>query len=157
MLVDAMGIGRQSLYVAFGDKWQLYRAAVRRYGRGECAAHLEALRSGANAIDGIEAMLWRVVETADRPCLGVGSICEFGTSSADLTEIHTALGVPLRAAIAGRVRDAQQEGDALIDLEPEIAADFLMASIAGLRLAGRSGADRGTLAGIATTALRALR
>jgi TetR/AcrR family transcriptional repressor of nem operon len=30
MLVDAMGIGRQSLYATFGDKWQLYRSAERR-------------------------------------------------------------------------------------------------------------------------------
>jgi AcrR family transcriptional regulator len=66
MLVDAMGIGRQSLYAAFGDKWQLY-CAVRRYGMGECAAHFEALRSGARAIDGIGAMLRRVVETAATP------------------------------------------------------------------------------------------
>lgn len=157
MLVDAMGIGRQSLYAAFGDKWQLYRAAVRRYGMGECAAHLEALRNGARAIDGVEAMLWRVVETADRPCLGVGSICEFGTSHADLAEIHAALGAPLRSAIADRIRDAQQEGDAVTGLEPEIAADFLIANIAGLRVAGRGGADRATLAGLATMALRTLR
>ena len=157
MLVDAMGIGRQSLYAAFGDKWQLYRAAVRRYGLDECTAHLEALRSGARAIDGIEAMLWRVVETADRPCLGIGSICEFGMSHADLAEIHAALGVPLRAAMADRIRDAQQEGDAATNLEPEITADFLIANIAGLRVAGRSGADRATLAGLAALALRALR
>jgi AcrR family transcriptional regulator len=92
MLVDAMGIGRQSLYAAFGDKWQLYCAAVRRYGMGECAAHFEALRSGARAIDGIGAMLRRVVETAATPCLGVGSTCEFGASRPDLVDIHAALG-----------------------------------------------------------------
>ena len=67
MLVDAMGIGRQSLYAAFGDKWQLYRSAVRRDGMGKCAAHFEALRSGVRAINGIDAMLRRVVETADQP------------------------------------------------------------------------------------------
>ena len=33
MLVRAMKIGRQSLYDTFGDKWRLYRTAVRRYGR----------------------------------------------------------------------------------------------------------------------------
>src|SRR5258706_14588114 len=53
MLVDAMRIGRQSLYAAFGDKWQLYCSAARRYGMGECAVHFDALRSGARAIDGI--------------------------------------------------------------------------------------------------------
>jgi TetR/AcrR family transcriptional regulator, transcriptional repressor for nem operon len=56
MLVNAMGVGRQSLYDTFGDKWQLYRSAVRRYGMGECSAHFEALRSGVRAIDGIDAM-----------------------------------------------------------------------------------------------------
>ena len=111
MLVDAMGIGRQSLYATFGDKWQLYRSAVRRYGMGECAAHLDALRSGPRAIDGINAMLRRVVETADQPCLGVGSICEFGASRQDLTEINELLGAGLRGAVAGRIRDAQREGD----------------------------------------------
>jgi len=105
MLVDAMGIGRQSLYATFGDKWQLYRSAVRRYGMGECAAHLDALRSGPRAVDGIDAMLRRVVKTADHPCLGVGSIYEFGSSRHDLTEINELLGVGLRAAIAGRIRD----------------------------------------------------
>ena len=97
MLVDAMGIGRQSLYATFGDKWQLYRSAVRRYGMGECAAHLDALRSGPRAIDGIDAMLRRVVETADQPCLGVGSICEFGASRPDLAEINDATGAKLCA------------------------------------------------------------
>src|SRR5271168_2327967 len=86
MLVDAMGIGRQSLYAAFGDKWQLYCSAVRRYGMGECAAHFDALRSGARAINGIDAMLRRAVKTADQPCLGVGSTCEFGVSRPDLAE-----------------------------------------------------------------------
>jgi TetR/AcrR family transcriptional repressor of nem operon len=87
MLVDAMGIGRQSLYAAFGDKWQLYCSAARRYGMGECAVHFDALRSGPRAIDGIYAMLRRVVETADQPCLGVSSIYEFGASRPDLKEI----------------------------------------------------------------------
>lgn len=157
MLVGAMGIGRQSLYDTFGDKWRLYRSAVRRYGMGECAAHLEALRSGARAIDGIRAMLRRVVETADQPCLGVGSICEFGVSRPDLAEVHAPLARTLRAAIADSVRGAQREDDAASDLDPEATAEFLIANIAGIRVAGRGGADRATPAGLAEMALRALR
>jgi AcrR family transcriptional regulator len=157
MLVDAMGIGRQSLYATFGDKWQLYRSAVRRYGMGECAAHFEALRSGVRAIDGIDAMLRRVVETADQPCLGTGSIYEFGASRPDLMEINVPLARALRNAIAGRVRDAQREGDVATDLDPEAIAEFLIANIAGIRVAGRGGADHATLTGLADMALRALR
>jgi AcrR family transcriptional regulator len=157
MLVDAMGIGRQSLYATFGDKWQVYRSAVRRYGMGECAAHFEALRSGARGIDGIDAMLRRVVETADQPCLGTGSIYEFGASRPDLMEINVLLARALRNAIAGRVRDAQREGDVATDLDPEAIAEFLIANIAGIRVAGRGGADHATLTGLADMALRALR
>ena len=157
MLVDAMGIGRQSLYATFGDKWQLYRSAVRRYGMGECAAHFEALRSGVRAIDGIDAMLRRVVETADQPCLGTGSIYEFGASRSDLMEISAPLARALRAAIVGRVRNAQREGDVAAGLDPEAIAEFLIANIAGIRVAGRGGADHATLTGLADMALRALR
>jgi malonyl-CoA decarboxylase len=74
MLVDAMGIGRQSLYATFGDKWRLYCSAARRYGMGECAAHFDALRGGARAIDGITVMLRRVVETADQLNMAPGGI-----------------------------------------------------------------------------------
>ena len=157
MLVDAMGIGRQSLYATFGDKWQLYCSAVRRYGMGECAAHFEALRSGERAIDGIDAMLRRVVETADQPCLGTGSIYEFGASRPELMEISAPLARALRNALAGRVRDAQREGHVAKGLDPETIAEFLIANIAGIRVAGRGGADHATLTGLADMALRALR
>ena len=157
MLVGAMGIGRQSLYDTFGDKWRLYCSALRRYGMGECAAHFEALRSGVRAIDGIDAMLRRVVETAYQPCLGVGSICEFGVSRPDLAEIRTPLAKTLRDAIAARVRDAQREGEVATNLDPEAASEFLTANIAGIRIAGRGGANRATLTGLADMTLRALR
>ena len=157
MLVDAMGIGRQSLYDTFGDKWGLYRSSVRRYGMGECAAHFEALRSGVRAIDGINVVLRRVVATACQPCLGVGSICEFGASRPELAEINASLAKTLRDAIAGRVRDAQREGDVAVGLDAHAIADFLIAQIAGIRVAGRGGADHASLSGVADMALRALR
>ena len=157
MLVGAMGIGRQSLYDTFGDKWTLYSLAVRRYGMAECASHFEVLRTGARAIDGIDAMLRRVVDTAQQPCLGVGSICEFGASHPDLTEIHAPLAKALGDAVAARVRDAQRDGDAATDLDPEAAAAFLVANIAAIRVAGRGGAAPSALTGLADMALRALR
>jgi TetR/AcrR family transcriptional regulator, transcriptional repressor for nem operon len=157
MLVNAMGIGRQSLYNTFGDKWQLYRSAVRRYGMGECSAHFEALRSGVRAIDGIDAMLRRVVKTASQSCLGVSSICEFGVSHPDLAEIHAPLAKTLRDALVARVRDAQRNGDVASNLSPEATSEFLIANIAGIRLAGRGGANRAALTGLADMALRALR
>lgn len=157
MLVQAMGIGRQSLYDTFGDKWQLYCAALRRYVMTEAQAHTAALRGSTRAIDGLRAMLDRLIGDARNACLGVGSVCEFGRTRPELAKIHDAAGRMHRVAIAGRIREAQADGDVAPDLDPEQAADFLIANFAGIRVAARGGADLATLQGLGALALRALR
>ena len=157
MLVDAMGIGRQSLYDSFGDKWQLYLAAVRRYSAAEIHAHVAALRSAPRAIDGLHAMVARVVEEADAPCLGVGSTCEFGDSQPELSEIRNNAGQLLLGAVAGRIREAQADGDIAPDLDPAHIAGFFAASFAGIRVAARGGADAALLRLLGDLLFRALR
>jgi TetR/AcrR family transcriptional repressor of nem operon len=156
MLVEAMGIGRQSLYDTFGDKWQLYRAAVRRYDMAEASAHATALRAVPRAIDGLRAMIDRVVTDAHLACLGVSSTCEFGRSRADLTEIHDAAAAVIGQVVATRLREAQADGDIARDIQPEDMAVFLTASIAGIRIAARGGASEAQLAMLGALALRAL-
>ena len=157
VLVDAMGIGRQSLYDTFGDKWQLYQSALRRYTVAEGQAHRAALNSGIRAIDGIRAMVERVVGEAATPCLGVGSIAEFGCSRPELTEINAATGRVLRGAMVERVRAAQAQGDVGEALDADLAVSFLIANIAGIRIAARGGASSEQLCGLGEMALRALR
>ena len=52
---------------------------------------------------------------------------------------------------------AQREGDVAASLDPEALAQFLIANIAGIRVAGRGGADRSTLAALQEMVMRALR
>jgi len=157
MLVHAMKIGRQSLYDTFGDKWQLYMSAVRRYAESETHAHLGALKSKPRAIDGIAAMVDRVVAEAGHACLGVNSICEFGRTRPDLTGIHDAADRAIRAAVLERVFEAQAQGEISPDLEPEQVAGFLSASFAGIRISARNGASERQLQALGEMALRALR
>jgi AcrR family transcriptional regulator len=156
MLVHAMGIGRQSIYDTFGDKWQLYCSSVQRYSASETQAHVSALLSQPRAIDGLEAMVDRVVDNAKQPCLGVNSVCEFGRTRQELADAHDATGRVLRAAIAGRVRAAQAEGDVASDLDPDGIADFLIACFAGIRIAARGGAGVKQLRALGQMALRVL-
>jgi AcrR family transcriptional regulator len=157
MLVDAMGIGRQSLYNTFGDKWGIYRAAVRRYSLCEIEAHRAALASRSKAVDGIRAMLERVVEEAEQGCLGVGSIVEFGQTNSELIELRAASGGALSALFARSVQQGQREGDIAADLDPAEIATFLIAAIAGIRIAARGGAAAAHLDRLVDLALRALR
>ncbi|MGV6872048.1 TetR/AcrR family transcriptional regulator [Pseudochelatococcus sp. B33] len=156
MLTEAMRIGRQSLYDTFGDKWQLYCSAVQRYAATETQAHLAALRSGSRAIEGLGRMMGRVVTEAQTPCLGTGSISEFGNGREDLTTIHAAADQTLRAAVVARVREAQRDGDIAKSLDPEHAAGFLLANVAAIRVAARGGAGDAELRALGRLALRAL-
>lgn len=156
MLVAAMKIGRQSLYDTFGDKWQLYRSAVEHYAAAETAAHLAALRSRTDAIDGIRTMLDRVVETAEQSCLGIGSVCEFGQSRPELLALHQVADRRLKEAAISRITEAQAAGDIDRTLSPPEAADFLFANVAAIRIAARGGADQTHLKSLGTMALRAL-
>lgn len=157
MLVDAMGIGRQSLYNTFGDKWGIYRAAVRRYARCEISAHRAALASRPTAADGIHAMLERVVGEAEQGCLGVGSIVEFGQANPELVELRATSGSALRALFIETIQRGQQEGDVAADLDPAEIATFLVAAIAGIRVAARGGATAAHLERLVDLTLRALR
>lgn len=157
MLVSAMRIGRQSLYDTFGDKWRLYCEAVGRYAQGESLAHLDALNRGPKAIDGLAAMIERVVKEADQACLGVGSICEFGRNREELNALHSRAEQGLVGALSERIARAQSEGDVSASLAPDEAAGFLLANVAGIRVAARGGADQKHLRALGDLALRALR
>jgi TetR/AcrR family transcriptional repressor of nem operon len=157
MLVSTLGIGRQSLYDTFGDKWQLYLAALRRYTMSEAQAHRSALKSGQRAIDGIVAMIERVVADARKSCLGVNSICEFGQTRPELVQIQKAASRIILAAIKERVVEAQAEGSVDAELDPDQIARFLSASFAGIRIAVRGGASQGEAQALGLMALRALR
>lgn len=155
MLVDAMGIGRQSLYDTFGDKWGIYCAALRHYCQAEVRAHCEQLASGTRAIDGISAMLDRVVEQAAVGCLGLGSVVEFGHARPELVEIREASGAVLRKAMVKALGEARAQGDIAEELDLEQLTTFVLQSIWGIRLTARAGADQ--ISAMASLTLRALR
>jgi AcrR family transcriptional regulator len=157
MLVDAMGIGRQSLYDTFGDKWGIYCAALERYCRNECRAHVEALASADRSIDGVRAMLARVVASASDGCLGLGSIVEFGRTQTDLTKIREPFGKHLHEAVMAALVDARAQGDVGAELDLDQLAAFLLHTVAVIRIAARSGTEPEHVAAIAELALRALR
>lgn len=156
MLVNAMGIGRQSLYDTFGDKWQLYQSALRRYATEETSQHIAMLKSEPRALDGIKAMVDRVVAHARDACLGVGSVCEFGRSRPELVDIRNAADRAMRSTIVEKIGQAQAEGDVASDLDPDIVASFIVANFSGLRIAARAGAGDAELRALGDLALRAL-
>ena len=157
MLVDAMGIGRQSLYDTFGDKWGIYRAAVKRYSQDEVQTHAEMLASRERAIEGIRAMLDRVASEANRECLGLSATVEFGCTKPELVKLREASSATLARAMKSALAKARVQGDVGADLDLDQLATFLITTISGLRLAARAGVGSDQVSALVDIALRALR
>jgi hypothetical protein len=54
---------------------------MHHYVTAEAEAHVATLLCEPRAVDGVRAMIERVIAEARKACLGVNSICEFGRTS----------------------------------------------------------------------------
>lgn len=157
-LLEGMGIARQSLYGAFGDKRRLFLEALRRYTTGSMAQMRDALASGA-AAEGIEAALLVGLGSSaeiETGCLGVGSIVEFSRSDPDINAQIDGASQTVVADFAARVRDGMASGEFDADLDAEAAARMLLTLRSGLKVAARGGAGEVELREVARLGLQAL-
>ncbi|MDG2530551.1 TetR/AcrR family transcriptional regulator [Caulobacter endophyticus] len=159
-LIEGMGIGRQSLYGAFGDKRRLFLEALRRYSGGSLAQMREALAGGACARESLEGALLAGLGDADdleTGCLGVGSIVEFSRSDPEINALNDAAAALVVAAFAARVKDGIAAGEFDAALDPQAAGRMLLTLRSGLKVAARGGAGQDELREAARLALRGLR
>ena len=143
-LLERMGIARQSLYGAFGDKRRLFLKALERYNATSVAELVEALGSKRNGIKALEAALLAFARPGAEPwagCLGIGSIAEFGRSDPDINVINDASAADLLRALADHVRRGMTAGEITKRIDPDAAARFLLALRSGLKIAARAGAE----------------
>lgn len=157
-LLEGMGIARQSLYGAFGDKRRLFLEALRRYAAGSLAQMRDALATGTAAEGIVAALLVGLGSSADveTGCLGVGSIIEFSREDADINALNDAAGLAVIAAFADRVRDGVAAGQFDPALDAEAAARMLLTLRSGLKVSARGGANQSELQDIARLGLQAL-
>jgi TetR/AcrR family transcriptional repressor of nem operon len=160
-LLEAMKIGRQSMYDTFGDKRRLYVEALRRYQLESVAGHIKRLRSMASPLAGIEALIVGVISsdrtTREKGCMGVGAICEFGNADAELALLRVKSGGMLRKALVERLQGAQAAGEIGETVDIERAARFVETTMFGLQVAARAGESTRSLRDMAAFAIAGLR
>ena len=150
-LLKAMGIGRQSLYNAFGDKRRLYLEALEAYQADSTASHLRRLDDPASPLEGLKALLVGLAPKDDRlrarGCLGVGAVGEFGISDAELVALRAKTAPLIFGRLAARIRAGQALGEIDPGMDPEAAARHVLLSMQALQLAARAGASWDALQG----------
>jgi AcrR family transcriptional regulator len=159
-LREAMGIGRQSLYGAFGDKRTLYLEALDTYQQRTTSGHLKRLCDPASPLKGIEDLLAGLVADDDSEralgCMGVGSVGEFGVTDEELNDRRVKSSAVLNRRLAERLKEGQRSGEVDPDFDPKEATAFIQMTMMGIQLAARAGATAEDLKAMARFAARRL-
>jgi TetR/AcrR family transcriptional repressor of nem operon len=160
MLVDATGLGRQSLYNAFGDKTALYLEALdRAVARfATVATRMAAAPTGREALDRFFDHLLAHCASGDptlQRCIVSGGLLE----GIDEPAVALALESKWRAThelLRGHVERGQRDGSIPNPSPSGTLADLLMGTMSGLRVTARTDASRERLAAVLALTLQLL-
>ncbi|MFB9924436.1 TetR/AcrR family transcriptional regulator [Amycolatopsis halotolerans] len=151
-LMRVSGLGKGSLYAAFGDKRQLFLRALRSYTEDSHEALRKALSEPPRALDALRLLLDAPIDDPTgtrRGCLMANSTCELGNADPEvLAHAHRTYETST-ALIGDCVARAQREGDLPSGADPIALARALLAAQQGLVFMSRTGLDTATLAATA--------
>ncbi|GAA2146615.1 TetR/AcrR family transcriptional regulator [Glycomyces algeriensis] len=138
-LAEATGVGKGSLYHAFGSKRELFGKALDRYGEGGSAMTEAYLNEPGTAKERIRAYLMRLIEVdlslpAPRGCLAANTALELGAADPEAMRAVRRMTDETIRLFTERIRRGQREGDVAKDVDAQAQAQFLMNTIVGLRV-----------------------
>jgi AcrR family transcriptional regulator len=156
-LTEAMGINRPSLYASFGNKEQLFSAALDRYSVGPGAYAADAL-DAPTVREVVERLVFGAVELTSGPhtphgCLSVNSAQACGPDAEPARQKALALRMAGEAALRRRLEHA---ADLPPDCDPADFARLVHTVTDGIAVQAASGRTREQLQRVATLALRTL-
>lgn len=160
-LCEATGLGRSSLYAAFGDKRRLYLRALGHYQEGSAARVAAALARPLPIRKAIAAFLGQLIEEI---AAGPGRRgCFIGNCAAELagedrgaaSQVRRSL-QRIEAEFRKALARAKARGELAVAADVGALARFLTAGVQGLRLLGKASPDRGALNDVAKVMLRCL-
>jgi TetR/AcrR family transcriptional regulator, transcriptional repressor for nem operon len=155
-LENHLGLGRQSLYNAFGDKHALFLKALDRYQRHVHEAALAQLKGKDAGLDAIRAFFDWSVESLTSPnsrhgCLLTNTISDRAADPDSLLRCNYARD-DLERAFRGALTHAKERRELSKDLDVEATATLLVVQNYGLTVLAKSGATAAQL----TAAIEAL-
>jgi TetR/AcrR family transcriptional regulator, transcriptional repressor for nem operon len=135
-LTEATGLGRGSLYGAFGDKHALYLRALDDYCTGVMAGVSADLTDSAGSA--FERLIGHIRSTADttaaaakRGCLMAKSAAELGSTDKDVTRRVKASMQKYQGLLADTVAAAQRDGDIEPGADPDQLALLVLTFLRG--------------------------
>jgi TetR/AcrR family transcriptional repressor of nem operon len=158
-LTAATGLGKGSLYGAFGDKHALFLRALDDYcvdATGRVLAQLQ--RPGVSAYDRLADHVRAVAgdiasDTGRRGCMMAKSAAELGANDADVGQLINASFAKWQSALADCIAEAQRDGTVSAATDPEALATMLLGMIRGFEALRMGGVEPARIVAAAEQAL----
>jgi len=161
-LAAATGLGKGSLYGAFGGKQELFRRVFDDYCASVVDATGQQLRGDdKDAYARLSAHVHFVAaataaDTVHRGCLLAKGAAELAEHDKTVAKRAHATIEALRTLLEDDIAACQRNGDIAANVDPEKLAALVLAVLRGIEALGKAGADTETLTDIAQTALAVL-
>ncbi len=163
-LTRATGLAKPSLYAAFGNKEQLYLAALQRYREQQLDRHAEALYSDPDPVNALRLFLRSVAtmltaEELPGGCMVVNTAtgCDVGAlPSGIVAAIDATVNQSTFELLKTRLREAFKQRPLPAHLSVEQLADFFTAIMSGMAVMAKIGVSKSRLYDTIEQALRVL-
>ena len=158
----ATGMAKPGLYAAFGDKEQLFCAALTRYFDTSGRLLLDDLVQSPDTVAAavrrfLEAIAGALLDKSKPDgCFIANSVVECAHQASPLKGLARDLDARRREALLERFQRAQREGELPKDAETEAFADFFAGQALAMAIMGRAGADKATFERFIDVAMKAL-
>mgnify|MGYP000753506630 CR=1 FL=1 len=161
-LVDALHIGRSSLYNAFGSKQGLFEQALARYLDREAQRVVDALDQPGPPIERLGAAVRLVIHGADadpqrRGCLVTNTATESGARDGAVAALVNEAFRRQHAAFARTLAQGQAAGEVDPTRDAGELATYLLAVLNGAQVLSRARPTSDPIEYIADIAIRAIR
>ncbi len=159
-LAEATGIGKGSLYNAFGSKRELFDLAMARYDRAGVELAQGILSQPGTARERLTAWLRFLVDSdleapVPRGCLVVNTAMELAGQDTAATKAVRDAYEHMVEAFEARIEQGQREGDVRAEVDARAYAEYLMTTAGGLRVTAKV-SDAETMYRIIDTTLSTL-
>ena len=159
-LLEGTGLTRGSLYKAFEDKRTLFLAALAHYTSRNTEALAQCLKADS-ALTGIRAALLLVaadssLASGERGCLLVSSATEMASKDESVKAIVRGTFDRIQSLFQEAIGRGQRTGEISMSHSPADLARFILCTIEGLGVVGKSRRSRADMTRIVEVAMSAL-
>ncbi|MBD0747463.1 TetR/AcrR family transcriptional regulator [Streptomyces sp. CBMA152] len=148
-LVDELGIGKGSLYNAFGSKRALFERALRRYATTQAVSLTEIIGQPGPVKERIrvalEALVELDVEDLERKgCFAVNTASELASSDPDAAAEVRRMFARTEDAFRAAIEEGQRAGEIAPDRDARALGALLLSTVVGMRVLAKTaeGADQ---------------